>query len=116
LREERSLLIVKLPGAPPELWALQKSAEQRLGHYDKDAWKTGKFIWHSKFQCSEFLPLKTSKNTQNSLHNYRLVCVLQYKALGGNLLIALGKVPEASDLDLVVFWLFLFLFFRNLWN
>lgn len=40
--------------APPELWALQKSAEQRLGHYDK--------------------------------------------ALGGNLLIALGKVPEASDL------------------
>ena len=55
------------------------------------------------FQCSEFLPLKTFKNTQNSLHNYRFVCVLQYKALGGNLLIALGKVPEASDLDLVVF-------------
>lgn len=49
LRDERSLLILKLPGAPPELWALQKSAEQRLGHFDKDTWKTGKFIWHSKF-------------------------------------------------------------------
>ncbi len=36
---EGTSLFFKLPGAPPELWALQKSAEQRLGHYDKDTWR-----------------------------------------------------------------------------